>query len=212
MTPLSTSDHGHHALADAVPACQDPLRFIGRHNFCNLRVCQLSARGVAGALLLNHVQHVVAVRAKPEVLRVDAQPDIATVANENAIWDRAFVDHVGSAMGEVSMPAVFDLPIAPVVLPCVDDAAIIPRRGSLRKTLAKRFHKLRGSLPECGRHALPRTVFRPAQIRRGRGSHKAAGAAHAGKCFGGHITLYHWSLNGYADRLARYEDAKQALA
>lgn len=210
--PLPTSDHRHHALADAMPFCQDSLRFVGRRNFSNLRIGQLSSRSIAGALLLDHVQHVVAVRAKPEMLRVDAQPDVATVANANAIWDRTFVHHVGGAVGEVSMAAVFDLPIVTVVLPRVDDAAIIPRRGPLRKALPKRVHKLRGSLPECGRHALPRTVFRPVQICRGRGSHETAGAADAGKSFGRHITLYHWSLNGYVDRMARWGGAKEALA
>lgn len=212
MMPLPTSDHGHHTLADSVLFGQGSLSFFGCRNFSNLRIGQLSAWSVAGALLFDHVQRVVAVRAKPKMIRVDAQPDIATMANASAIRDWAFVGHVGSTMGEVSMPAVFDLPIVTIVLPRVEDAATFLLRGSFGKSLSKRIQQFGCSLPECRRHAVTRAKLRSVQVRWAGRSDKSARASNASKCFGGHITLYHWSLNGYPDRLARWDAAKETFA
>lgn len=174
---MPAGNHGDERGRDSKPLRQFNIRALRRKaaNQSHLSVGNLFYWVKALATLGDHIAGVVPVGPKPEVLRRDAERNVAAVAHKSAVWDWAFVNHEGRSMSQVGHPAVFDLSVLPVALSGIKDASVFLNRTAHIEAHAKRFQKRR-DLGERLCQASRRTVFRALEIGWGRRLRELAAA------------------------------------
>lgn len=124
---------------------QSRQRFLGVPDFVSLRLCDLVARvgrteKTNRDSMLVAVSHVVCVRSRAQVFRIDASARITKMSNNQTLSDRTFEHFIGPPMRHIAARSIAENPVpAPVYMP-VPQPAFAALRG-VRHESAKLFEK-----------------------------------------------------------------------
>ena len=183
---------------------------------CDIFVGKFFSRVQDLTVLAIHVGNIFGISSDPQVIWVDTQRRIATVANAHAFRDIALKHHVRGAVRKIGPASIFNLPVSSVVLPSVQNATIGTFLHPRLKSLFQGYKQFRRTFLESIGHACFAAKLLPSCNRWRSHKHKGGFAMNASEITCGHLAIISQSknggLNGYADRVARYEAALDALA
>jgi len=165
-------------------------------------------------IFTKHILHIIGIRPKKQMPCINALRVIARMANAHLLRYRPVFKFPRNTMRQIGFSSVFKLPVFPPRLPCVLNAPVTHRFLSKSKTLLHGLMKW-GYISECRCHTQTGAISFSFDVSWRMRVFESIRTTLAGKdrgCHAWNITHIHGGFNGYADRLAYYERAKEALS
>lgn len=185
-------------------------------NTLHLIIRKLLSWIVSIPFFINHILHVLRISAKPKMVWIYAKRNIARMAYAHAFWYFSLKYRIRCPVCEVCFSSVFYLPIRSIILSGVNNASVVFLFHAIKQSLLNGFQKWRVSFFEFFRGTISTAKLLFCSYRWRCYQYKIGFTMDAMKIKCSHFVIvshiHNGGLNGYDDRLARYEAALSVLA